>query len=266
MRTREFPFAKYRDWGQVPQARPDIDVDLVADLTSWQSNILKEPALDDITGYYRFFPSANGVMGYATRAANRRPIVLEDVEDGDTPEQKRERQIRHIGETAELASAVFWAAAVMRHDVTNRALGQIADLAERGLSNGTMPDDIAAYASDAIADYGYCLVYPVQIDHKGEDHGKGLKSQIERVAPGVGQALLDFGNYSGEHPEVLHSYDGIVALQAAMLEQERRIDHWAPRHVAVLEAMPEISPSQEVINLAVDFPELFSLHQRVKIA
>lgn len=264
MRALEFPFAKYREWGTVPTDRPELDVDAIADLNSWQDNIFKRPMLDDITGYYQFFPSENGVMSYATRAAKKRPVLEKNVEPGDTLEQKRERKLIHIGEVAELATAVFWATALMRHDVISTALGQVVDLVERHVV-GELRSDVAAYSSDAIADHGYCLLYPVQVDHKGEDHGKNLADQIERVAPEVGKNLLGFGNYSIDHPEVLQSYDGIVALQATLFEQERRIKHWAPRHGAILDAFEGIGVSQEVVHLDVDFPELFLLHNRVKV-
>jgi hypothetical protein len=263
MRTRQFPFAKYREWGTTPESKPELDVGLIADLTSFQSDVYRKPILDDITGYYQFYPSMNGAMSYATRAASRRDVVRESIEAGDTLEEKRKRQILHIAESAEMATAVFWATATMRYDVVTHALSSIADIAEKG-SNEKLSDDVVAYASDAIADYGYCLVNPVQIDHTGNDHGKNLGAQIERVAPGVRISLLEFGKYADTHPEALQSYEGIVALQATAIEQERRINHWAPRHQAVVDAFPDIDISKEVLNLSVDLPELFSSHQSIK--
>ncbi len=263
MRTRHFPFAKYRDWGPTPETKPDLDTDLVADLASFQSDVYKKPILDDITGYYQFYPSMNGATSYVTRAAQRRKVLIENIEPGDTLEEKRKRQILHIAESTEIATAVFWATATMRYDVVSHALGAIADIAEEEREE-RLPDDIAAYAADAIADYGYCLMHPVQIDHIGNDHGEYLRAQIERVAPETGRALLEFGIYSDEHSDALQSYDGVTALQATVLEQERRIAHWAPRHHAVMDAFPDIEISREVLNLGVDFPELFSLHKSIK--
>ena len=262
MRRPDFPFAKYREWGQTPAELTQLDATGLLELADWQANIYRRPVLDDITGYYQFFPSQNGASSYVSRAAIKNPVIKDKIEIGDDLESKEIRHKNHIAESAELATALFWSTAVMRLDVVENTLGRIAQISE-GREAEVLPDGFMVYAADAIADYGYCLQHPVDIDVKGEDHGVELHHQIERIAKGIGQNLLDFGNFTSENPQDLISYDGVVALQATLAEQERRIKHWAPRHAAVVAAFPGIGLSTEVLNLGVDFPEIFHLHHKL---
>ena len=262
MREANFPFAKFRDWGATPETLPEIDTELVAELTSWQDALYRRPILDDITGYYQFYPTMNGASAYVTRAARNRPIIIEDIEDGDTLEAKQKRQELHIAETAELATALFWTTAIDRHTKLNSVLARVNDQSDVPLDD----DSSYKFAADAIADYGFCLANPVDIHISGRDDGPHLRAQIERVAPGLGSTLLGFGNYAIDNPDALRSFDGIVAMQAAVMEQERRIEHWSPRHGSIIEAFPDTKVSGEVLYFETPLNQMFWLHEKVKVA
>src|SRR5690606_3552603 len=118
---------------------------------------------------------------------------------------KKKRMPLHIAESAELATALFWTAASLR----SRALTKVLNAVNNGQA---VPEDSGIYAADAIADYGHCLIHPVDINVTVENNGPALKAQIERVYPGAGETLQAFGLYTANSPEELASYDGILAM------------------------------------------------------
>lgn len=252
MRESEFPFAMYRDWGPDPVKRPEIDLDDTMKLSDWQSKVYQKPIFDEITGHYGYYPSANGFTAYVGRAIERRPVKRVLGEPYKVFKDRRERQPQHIADSAELATALFWTSAVLRQTVLEEALRNINDGKE-------MKPEVAIYTADAIADYGFCLENPVEINHTGIDNGPNLKRQINRVAPGIGETLLDFGKYTREQPDDLRLHDGIVAIEVTLDEQERRTRHWAPRHTAVLEVFPETVISEDLLLLRVPLDEMLSI-------
>ncbi len=255
MRESEFPFAKYRDWGETPAVQPELNVDALLSLADWQSTAYRRPITDDITGFYNFYPSMNGASSYAKRASMKSFAGKTALSEGITAEEflgKKERQSLHIAESAESAIAVFWVVAQLRKEVLASALSHISD-------GKKMPSDVAAYAADAIADLGHCMLYPVDIDHTGKDHGKELGKFIKSISGDTPEKLQAFGLYAGKNPEALETYEGVSSMEVVLSEQERRCDYWSPRHQAVLEAFPEVRPSNEVLYMQLPLDELLSI-------
>jgi hypothetical protein len=252
MREPNFPFAMYRDWGPDPVELPEIDLDNTMNLANWQSKDYRRPIFDEITGHYKFFPSPNGFSSYVGRAIKRRPVKLVSGENYQDYKDRVARQPQHIADRSELATALFWTSAILRQTVLEEALRNVND-------GKAMKPEIAIYAADAIADYGFCLENPMDIDYTGFDHGPNIKRQIQRVGPNVGKLLLDFGNYTRDRHEDLLLEEGIVAMEVTLDEQERRARHWAPRHSAILEAYPETEISEDVLLLHVPLDEMLSI-------
>ncbi len=261
MREPNFPFAKYREWGPTPSSPPEIVAEDVFKLIQWQNELYKRPIFDDITGYYQFHPSVNGAAAYVRGAARNRPVVPENVESGDTLEAKNERHLTHLAKNPELATALFWAAASMREDVLGESLLSLAKTSEQ--TQALIDDSAAAYSADAIADYGYCLLHPVDYQYSRGDFGPGLQNKIESIAPGTAKAILDFGKVAYDQPDLLIGHDGVLLMEAAILEQKRRLAFWGARHSSLMDAFPDIPVSQELFNDVVDFPEVFDLHHKL---
>lgn len=258
MRQPDFPFAKFRDWGETPQNVPEIDLDDLRELSVWQSSIFKRPMTDEITGDgYGFHPSRNGANSYVTRAhakqfAGKTALSMEISEDEF--KGRKARQPLHIAKSVELATALFWTVSSMREENLENALSSAF--------HGDTPDeDNHPFAADAIADYGFCLTYPFDKDVRGVDHGSGLRAQVDRIAPGIGNQMLQFGLLAGDEPWHLKSETGIALMQAVLEEQKRRVAFWAPRHAAILEAFPDTELSQEVLLHRIPLKEAIDLSQ-----
>ncbi len=256
MRQPDFPFAKFRDWGETPQVAPEIDLEDLRELSIWQASIYKRPITDEITGDgYQFYPSRNGANSYVTRAhakqfAGKTALGMA-ISERDF-EGRKARQLLHIARSAELATALFWTVASLREERLENALSSA--------QAGDIPDeDNTPFAADAIADYGFCLAYPFDKDVRGEDHGPGLRLQIDRIAPNIGEQILQFGLLSGDEPWHLRSEVGIALMQASLEEQRRRVAFWAPRHTALLEAFPDIEVSEEVLLQRIPAYEIIGL-------
>ena len=255
MRQPEFPFAKYRKWGETPENKPDIDTDAILSLADWQAKTFKRPIRDDLTGYYSFHPSLNGATGYVNRAHARLFAGKTAISEGLSEEVfsgNKLRQPKHIAENAESAIAVFWAISQTRRDVLAQTLANVSDGKE-------VPHTQAMWAANAVADYGHCLQYPVDIDHAGKNHGSELAIVIKRIGGSAASDLENFGLFAEVEPGSLESYDGIVAMEASIAEQERRCDFWSPRHQAILDAFPGVRPSNEVLYMRLSLSELLSI-------
>lgn len=255
MRKPEFPFAKYRKWGETPENKPGIDTDSILSLADWQSRTYKRPIRDDITGYYSFYPSLKGASGYVNRAHTRLFAGKTAISEGLSEQEFlgiKQRQPRHIAENAESAIAVFWAISQTRRDVLAQTLANVSD-------GRQVPHTQAMWAANAVADYGHCLQYPVDINHAGKDYGKDLAKVIKRIGGSAASDLENFGLFSEVEPEALESYGGVVVMEAALAEQDRRCDFWSPRHQAILEAFPGVRPSNEVLYMQLPLSELLSI-------
>jgi len=262
MKGSSFPFAKYREWGANATTVTELNTDAIQQLSEWQDTLYKRPILDDITGSYQFYPSENGAKAYVNGTARNRPVNSDELEDGDTLEGKTARQLMHIASNSELATALFWTIALVRHDHLAQTINTVVDNPDQDveLTYGTK------LAADAIADYGYCLENPVDLEFSGKNRSKGLKKEIRRVAPGVGKSLLSLGDFATEEPDILRSYDGIVAMQTVLVEQERRYNHWSPRHEAIHRAFPSVPLSKEVLYQSIETHEIFWLYDQIKVA
>ncbi len=255
MRESEFPFAKYRDWGETPKEVPDIDTNAILNLADWQSKVYKRPIRDDITGHYGFFPSHNGATGYVQRASERsfsgKTAESEGLSD-DEFQDKKARQPIHIAENTESTIAVFWAVSQTRFSVLEEALNHVS-------KGRKIPTDQGVWAANAIADYGHCLQHPKDIDHMGVDHGKELGKVIKHIGGSAASDLEQFGLFAEVSPDVLNSYEGVSAMQVSLDEEQRRYDFWSVRHQAILDAYPDIRPSNEVLYMKIPLPELLSI-------
>lgn len=254
MRHTEFPFAKHRNWQETPDSLPDLDTEALSKLGHWQENVYNKPVFDDITAYPNFYPSTDAARNYTTRPTKRTLLKKTPDELGISEEdwQSRiERQPLHVAKSAELATAISWTAARLRAVSLNRAIGRVSSWGEVEGSQDVLiiEEDDAVIAADAIADYGYTLAHPVDLDHRGVDYGKPLGKRIRQEAGGIdiGSALERFGLFAGVKPEVLQSADGVTAMEITQAEQDRRIKHWGERHGAITRAYPNISISREIL-------------------
>lgn len=256
VREPDFPFAKIREYGPTPDFAPDIEISELLNLSDWQQRTFKKPMLDDITGSYQYFPSHNGLSTYVHGVAKNNPVVKLAEESNTEFLERKERQPLHVARTAEIATALFWTAAVIRTSVIEESLANISDGRE-------IREDVARYSADAIADYGYCLVNPVQKDYLGHDSGKELKVVMDRLFPGVSNSILEFGKYADGNFDELRSYNGVALLESTLSEQNRRIAHWQPRHEAVCSVYPEIEISEEILLLKVPLEEMLDIQIRI---
>ncbi|MDQ3123365.1 MAG: hypothetical protein M3Q14_01625 [bacterium] len=260
MRQVQFPFAKYRAWDETPPQAPEVDTTDLLELGNWQATSYRRPIFDEITAYPNFYPSLNGAAGYTQRPTQRLLAGKKAERLGITQEElagKIERQPWHVAEYVELATAIGWTAANLRHDVLKQAISVANDISEWG--RGELDEDTATYAADAIADYGYCLRYPADPDFRGEDHGSALAAQINRVAEDIGQTLEHFGLFADWKPEILQTADGITVMEITREEQERRIAHWRPRHEAITGAYPTLPLSEEILLERIPLSEMLIL-------
>jgi hypothetical protein len=145
--------------------------------------------------------------------------------------------------------------AVIRSEVLSRALGNVSD-------QKPIDEEVAAYSADAIVDFGLCLEEPyennwkLKTDHRRQATPQGLSDKLESVAPGIGTNLVNFGAFAEDNPDVLCTYDGVVAMQAALTEQDYRIGLWSSRHDAVREAYPDLPLSADILHLHVPLHEM----------
>jgi hypothetical protein len=142
---------------------------------------------------------------------------------------RRERQPKHIAETAERATGIFLAVAKGRETVLAQAVKAIA-------GQEPLEHSVALHAADAIADFGYCLDRPKNIP---------LSVITRKSEADIGLQLLNFGAYAITHPDVLPSYEGVALLQATLDEQERRVAFWQPRYQAVTDQYGTQVPATE---------------------
>ncbi|CAN5464533.1 hypothetical protein BH10PAT3_BH10PAT3_6820 [soil metagenome] len=260
------PFGKYRREVVAPAELPEVDNEGLHAFRNWRNKTYKQPILDDLVGYYRLEPPTKLVAemytGSKSKARGSAPlaaeVVVDYVRDPESVDPAH-RQIIHTAESAEMATAVFLGVAVLRSEVIEKALRDIAN--ER-----PMADDIAAYAADAIIDMGLCLEEPFERNWRlkpGERKNapKGLSKRLEREAPGLGTNLVDFGAYASLHHEafVASPYDAVDALEAAYEEQNYRMAIWLPSHTAITEAFPELPLSKEILYMQEPLDKLLSI-------
>lgn len=254
----------------VPPSMPTLDAEGLRAIQDWRSTVYKQPILDDLLGYYRFDPPTKRGADIYTGARGKiigiegmsREIVSRYVELPESVESAELRQVIHKAESTELATALFWSVAVMRSQVLNNALEAMG-------SGREIDEDVARFAADAIVDMGLCLESPYENNWRMRTHARqrkypqGLGSKLETIAPGVGTNVADFGAYAGEHPEVLQTQDGFVAMHAAFIEQDYRMELWGPRHTAITEAFPDLPLSREILYMAVPLEEMLSIQDRL---
>ncbi len=251
MRETTFPFATFRDWGDTPVGKPQIDVEALSRFSKWQQEVLKRPILDEITGNYGFNPTKVAFYKYVDAAAKKSHIkdIAHSAEEAKSLIGKRKRQRRAVALSAESAIAKYLSIAVFREKVLEEEL----DLTRVGGSQ-----DISKYSADAIADYGHCILNLVD-KRRGGDFSEGLKGRIHELAPDIGANLQLYGNYAIDHPEVLREEYSVPILQATRQEQVTRINYWQPRHEAVMTAFPTLHPSEEMATIAMPLADILKI-------
>lgn len=268
MRYPDFPFAKYRAWDETPAEVPELDTTSLLELGEWQAGIYKKPVFDDITAYPNFYPSPNAAMNYTTRPTRRTLLRQSPVELGISYEDwqgRVERQPKHVAEQVELVTAISWTAARMRYAALTKAIRRTNDWAMvEGPQDQLIIDaDEAVIAADAIADYGYTLRHPAELNHLGHDNGPALAAQVERVAGNIGMLLERFGLFAGDHPEVLQTADGLTTMEVVLEEQSRRADYWGKRHEAITSAYRDLPKSDEILYERLPLDEIITIQASI---
>ena len=256
MKNTGFPTPRHRNWLLKPEQTPELDSNGLMQLGAWQTSVFRKPIQDQITGFYNFTPTIKGAQQYVIARARKHPAKPQV---GDTLQsfQDRGQRLRtHIAESAELATAIFSTVSLFRDEALREALRAVSE-------RKRFSDDSVASATDAIMDYGYCLRNPVQIDFKGENHGQGLRLKIDSFGDNLGAQLEEFGSAALDDEGLLRSHDGVLAMELALAEQDRRFNYWMPRHEAVTEAFPDIDISEEILLLRVSLAEIKMLRKNL---
>ncbi|NBU34218.1 hypothetical protein EB118_18465 [bacterium] len=260
---------------EVPQHLPDVDIELLSTFSHWRNNIYKGPILDQLTGAYQFTNTKGAVEAYTKpsikksnlkqRAVGREAVLnllanKDQILKGIEQNKSRERQRVHIAETAEQATALFYAAATARKVVLTEAIGNVSD-------NIQPQYDVAIWAADAIMALGQCMQNPIgkgeRMQKKHKESRGGLKVKLDSNFPNLGNELASFGAYATVHPQVLRSADGYFAMIAALQEQEYQIDFWQPRHEAIVQAFPAITQSSEALAGQMNLEQILSAIESV---
>lgn len=265
-----FPLGKYRREVEPVLKRPELDDEGFLKLLDWRDESLHgRPFLDDLNGHYLFHPSPNGVKAYTEnvpkpKMPKRDPTML--VKDLDVffsarrhAKEATKRQPKHVAEGAENALALFWSVAVGRSAHISNVLAKVTD--QQSLIGNEEIETSVAFAADAIIDLGMCLEEPVEtvyVPGRGRKPrvSNELKAKFDTFSPDIGSRIIDYGSYLTNNPEGFASADGVILLQAAYDEQDRRIDTWAPRHKALEQQYPELEVSQEVLMMRVPLQEM----------
>lgn len=265
MRSPEFPFPKYRDYGPIPDTAQDVDIQGLLRFADWQEKMFKKPIYDDITGYWQFSPTPSSVKAYTTRPMHR---TLGEKPSGDEEiDGKRNRMPVHIAESAERAISTFLQVAKMRKAVLGAALDHVSD---ETLADMDLSDELARYSVEAITDYGYCLENPidpwVHKENKRDDIESGwLAAKINTFSPNLGRQVLDFGLAALEDKSQLITADGITTMTVAWSEQLRRTATWSGRYSVLVTAYPQIDRSvdamaslslDQIFDIQAEFPRV----------
>lgn len=254
-----------------PLELPKLDTDGLRSVQGWRIDVYKQPILDNLLGFYRFDPPTKSGANVYTNSHRKfigsegvpASIVQQYVQNPEQVENAAIRQMIHKAESTELATALFWSVAVLRSEVLGAALDSVG--------KGTpMDEDIATYSADAIVDMGLCLESPYESNWKlrtsprQRKYPQGLRTKLDTMAPGIGANVVDFGAYADKHPSALYSDDGYVALHAAYIEQDYRINTWGPRHTAITEAYPDLPLSKEILYMALSLSEMLDIQDRLE--
>lgn len=250
-----------------PEVIPDVNTEAVLRFMDWRANTYKKPILDKLNGYYLFSPTPWGVESYTKsngiaypagiRAVGKEAIA-QLLQDRDTAQQKKTRQMIHKAESAETATAFFWTIAVIRQ----AALAEMLKLAANGGEGTELDPDVPVYAADALMQFGLCLESPFE-NNRRRGKEEGLKTRLDSFGPQLGQDFVDFGAYATAHPEALYSFDGMVLMEAALDEQKYQIATWAPRHTAVIESYPQIEISREILYQTLPLAEMLAVEDEL---
>ena len=228
---------------QLPTVAPDMDLDALLKLRTrlnWQN----EPILDDLTGYYRFDPTRDGVLRYTSvdpHQVKSPRIMLSEFDEGEVSEpvigieavkaavDKNRRQRRHVAEGAQRATWIFFAIAETRKQVLTNFLDCLsADPPIRP------HESVARFTADAIEDLGVCLT---------DDRNEGTVRYL-RGGKDSAMGIAEFGVYASAFTEALESADGVVLADFALEEQERRVEFWQPRFEAVSDTYGLVLPDE----------------------
>lgn len=252
---------------ETPETVPSIDTEAVLRFSEWRSSTYKKPILDRLNGYYLFPPTPWGISSYTRPngidypfgiAAIGREAARKLIESRNEADEKRNRQVLHKAQSAEMATAFFWTIAVLRQYAINEVL-ESAKLA--GTSSPS--EEASLYAADALLNFGLCLENPFE-NNRRRGREEGLKTRLDRFSPDLGSQIASFGVYASKNPEALTTFDGIVLLGVARDEQQYHIDTWAPRHTTVIEQFPEIPISREILYQTLSFEEMVSIQDELE--
>ncbi len=246
-----------------------LNTDGLLEVNAWRKQYYKQPFCDELNGYYRVSPPTRGAVKAYIGLSSKRMHGVELNDDlfaqyKTDPESLAvdTRQTVHKLESLELATAVFWAISQLRKSVLLEASATIAD-------RKTMDESVARYTADAIMDLGICLLEPFERNwHLAENRRaykspQGIKDRLDKIAPDLGANVLAFGGMCLERPEELTSYDGVVAINVALDEQDTRIDTWSALHGVVTDTFPNLPVSNEILYLHAPMDELLSLEPRL---
>lgn len=195
-----------------------LDENKLFDVGIFMDKAYKSPLRDEVTGAYNLKPTDEGVEQYVQSELEA------EAEDPEKPDRQRE----HIAESAEFATGLFYGVARFRKLVLEAALQGIAT---PGIEKPRFPAYLEPYVADAISDLGYCMRN--NVDNIPISKFKGQERHIER-----------FGVRATEQPFKLHTADGILLMNLALDEQERRMRYWKPRYDAVVRVFGTQIPAE----------------------
>lgn len=263
-RPNDGPLGKYRNPGETPTEFPEVDIEAAMNLNAWRHQKNVGPFLDELIGYYRFYPAvaetAKKYVGGPRQRIVGREAVQQALDNRDEIIEAGARQVIHIAEGNEEALATFMVIARMREYALEEALKSVN-------SAEAISDDAAVWAADSILDLGMCIREPFtgkdwKKEFKRDPSIKQINWRIKKSAPNTGQELVEFGLYAGENPEALSSFEGVALMNMAADEQVQRVGAWRDCYESMVEAYPDIRRSEDILLERVPLKELLSIQDQ----